>query len=439
MSPRRVAVVGAGPAGFFTTAAVLAEDPDARVDLIDGLPTPYGLVRYGVAPDHQKIKRVVAAYKRTAASERVRYLGNVLVGADPSVADLLACYDQVVLCVGTPLARDLGIPGESLPGSHAATHFVGWYNGHPDHQGHAFDLSTERAVVVGMGNVAIDVARVLLKGAKLEPTDVARSALEALRHCAVREVVLLGRRGAPQAAFTPTELAELAALEGVDVVVDPAQVELSDEAEGWVQAHADKQTRRNLELLRELATTPPTGGKRLVLALQRSPLAVLGKERVEGVEVAVNRVDYTEDWPCPVDTGARERIDAGLVFRAVGYRGAPLPGVPFDAQRGVFPNEQGRVMGADGPVPRLYVAGWAKRGPQGVIGTNRADAKETALAMAADRDSLPAVERPGLQRPDAVEWKDWERLDAHEVAEGAERGRVREKLLTVEAMLDLLS
>jgi ferredoxin--NADP+ reductase len=439
-TPPRVAVVGAGPAGFFTAAALLAGHDSVQIDLIDSLPTPYGLVRYGVAPDHQKIKSVVRAYERTAASDRVRFLGNVVVGDDPTVEHLLERYDQVALCVGTPLPRDLGVPGETLPGSYAATHFVAWYNGHPAHQHHRFDLATERAVVVGMGNVALDVARVLLKGAEaLQPTDIGRTALEALGSCEVREVVLLGRRGAPSVAYTPTELADIADLPDVHVVVDPSELELDAEALAWVEAHGDKTVRRNLDLLGELAQRPPTGSKRLVLKLRRSPVEVLGDERVEGVSVAVNDIDYTGVRPRPTDTGQRERIDAGVVLRAVGYRGSPIPGVPFDAARGVIRNQGGRVQGEGGVVPRLYVAGWAKRGPQGVIGTNRVDAKETVAAMLADLQGLPTVGRPGLHREGAVSWTDWERLDRHELSEGERRGRVREKVLSVEGMLDLLS
>lgn len=440
-APRRVAVVGAGPAGFFATAALLKADPEVRVDLIDALPTPYGLVRYGVAPDHQKIKSVVRAYARTASSERVRYLGNVWIGDDPSVAELLTRYHQVLLCVGTPAARDLGIEGEDLPGSHAATHFVAWYNGHPDHQGHAFDLTATRAVVVGMGNVAVDVARVLLKGASgLAETDLARSALEALEGSQVREVVMVGRRGLPQAAFTPAELAELLALEDVEVVADPADLALDDEAQAWLEAFGTKACRRNMALLQEHVGAQPAGAsRRLILAPHRSPVRVLGTDRVEGLEVGVNTLVFDGERPRPVDTGRRERIDAGLVFRAVGYRGEPLPGVPFDTGRGTIPNTLGRVEGPDGVVPRLYVAGWAKRGPQGVIGTNRADAKETVVCMEEDRAALPTDERPGLERAAAVDWAGWERIDAHEVEEGASRGRVREKVLSVDDMLDLLS
>lgn len=438
---RRVAVVGAGPAGFFATAALLKADPDVRVDLIDALPTPYGLVRYGVAPDHQKIKSVTRAYARTASSDRVRYLGNVWIGDDPSVAELLERYHQVVLCVGTPAARDLGIPGEGLEGSHAATHFVAWYNGHPAHQDHFFDLSARRAVVVGMGNVAVDVARVLLKGADgLAETDLARSALDVLAHSAVREVVMVGRRGLPQAAFTPAELQELLTLDDVEVVVDPADLALGPEAQAWLDTYGTKACRRNLQLLQEQAHAQrPGASRRLVLAPHRSPLRVVGDARVEGLEVAVNGLAFGGERPRPVDTGRREVLEAGLLFRAVGYRGTPLPGVPFDEARGVIPSENGRVVGPDGVVPRLYVAGWVKRGPQGVIGTNRADANETVDAMEADRATLPTDERLGLDRAASVDWAGWERIDAHEVEEGANRGRIREKVLQVDAMLDLLS
>jgi len=442
--PLRVAVVGTGPAGFFTASALLSADVEVVVDLIDRLPTPFGLVRSGVAPDHQKIKSVIRAYARTAQAPNVRYLGNVDVGTAPSVADLLDAYDQVVLCVGTPLDRRLGIDGEDLRNSFAATDFVGWYNGHPHHQHHGFDLTVERALVVGMGNVAIDCARMLVRDPdELATTDMATPALEALRASRVREVVMLGRRGPGQAAFTPTELRELTELDGVDVVIDPAVLQMTSDCVRWVDDHGTKQTRRNLELLQELVGRAPTPGNKVVrLAMLRSPKRLVGDAngRVCGVEVGVNRLAYDGRHSWPEDTGARETIDAGLVFRAVGYRGIELPGVPFDHDRGIYPHTEGRVVGDDGVVPRLYVAGWAKRGPRGVIGTNRADAKETVTSMLADLDQLPAdVARPGHDAEAAVDWSAWEQLDQHERERGEAQGRVRDKMLSVAEMLELLS
>jgi len=441
--PLRVAVVGTGPAGFFTAAALLSSEVEVAIDLVDRLPTPFGLVRSGVAPDHQKIKGVIRAYARTAAADNVRYLGNVEIGSDPSVPDLLAAYDAVVLCVGTPLDRKLGIEGEDLANSFPATDFVGWYNGHPHHQDHDFDLSVRTALVVGMGNVAIDCARMLVRSpAELATTDMARPALEALEASSVREVVLLGRRGPGQAAFTPAELRELIGLDGVDVRIDPALLSLTPDCQRWVTDHGDRRVRRNLKLLRQLAEAEPTPGNKVVrLAMLRSPVRLVGdaEGRVRGAEVQVNRLVYDGGRSWPEDTGQREVIEAGLVFRAVGYRGIELPGVPFDHDRGVYPNDRGRVLAEDGPVPRLYVAGWAKRGPRGVIGTNRADAKETVASMVADLPDFPELPRPGLANDAAVDWAAWERLDREEVARGAEQGRVREKMLSVAEMLELIS
>ena len=440
--PLRVAVVGTGPAGFFTAEALLKADVAVEIDLIDRLPTPFGLVRSGVAPDHQKIKSVIRAYARTAQAPNVRYLGNVSVGHDPSVHDLLTAYDHVVLCVGTPLDRKLGIEGEELGNSYPATDFVVWYNGHPHHQDHDFDLDVERAVVVGMGNVAIDCARMLLRSPdELALTDMASPALEALRRSSVREVVMLGRRGPGQAAFTPVELRELAGLDGVQVVLDASLLDMSDDCARWVDDHGTKQVRRNLDLLRDLPSEAAPGQRVVRLAMLRSPLRILddGTGRVAGVELRVNRLVYDGAKSWPEDTGEREVVDAGLVFRAVGYRGIELPGVPFDHDRGIYPNDLGRVIGDDGVVPRLYVAGWAKRGPRGVIGTNRTDARETVATMISDLPQLPAVERPGLDVQAAVGWAEWEKLDQHELAQGEAQGRVREKMLSVAEMLELLS
>ena len=431
--PLRVAVIGAGPSGFFACQAWLQSGRDVRIDLFDRLPTPYGLIRGGVAPDHQKIKAVTRALERIAASGKVRFFGHVTLGEDVPIEDFLAAYDQVLLTTGAEEARRLGIPGEHLMGVHTATAFVGWYNGHPDHQGHHFDLSGDTAVVVGMGNVAVDVARVLLRDRDtLQASDLAGPALEQLRRSHIHRVLMLGRRGPMQASFTPAELKELIDLDGLDVVVDPAQVELSEEE----LAGASKRVSRNVALLQEVAGERCSSGRCVQLRFWMSPVAFEGATRLESVTLGANRPERRGDRIVAVDTGERTEVKAQLLLEAVGYRSRPIPGVPFCERKGRIHHIDGRVAALDGTViPRLYVAGWAKRGPQGVIGTNRADAKATVERMIEDLPTLPDVPRAGLSPAMATTWEEWKALDDHEVAAGQARGRVREKVLSVEAMI----
>jgi ferredoxin/flavodoxin---NADP+ reductase len=446
--PLRVAIVGAGPSGFYAAAPILASGKTVQVDVIDRLPTPFGLVRGGVAPDHQNIKAVIRAYDKTAALPGFRFLGNVRVGTDVTLEQLLAAYDQVVLATGCESANSLGIPGEDLPGSHSATEFVAWYNGHPDHVHRQFDLSARAAVVVGVGNVSMDVTRLLIRDREtLAKTDIAEHALAALRAAAVTDVYLLGRRGPLQVAFSPAELKEIAELPDVDVVVSPEDLVL-DEASAAALEQEDKAVKQNMELLRELSTRPRSGTRRVHLRLLTSPVAIHGAGRVEAVEVGRN-VLVAGDGQSIVrstasvqfkarDTGHRDTIPAGLVFRAVGYRGTKVPGCPFDERTGTIPNDGGRVRGPSGLIDRLYVVGWAKRGPQGLIGTNRADSKDTVDKMTEDLARLPAqVERApiaGLETQ-AVTWSDWQRIDAAEVARGQQAGKLREKFVSIPEML----
>jgi len=433
----RVAVVGAGPAGLFAVGALVAGGDAVTVDLIDRLPTPFGLVRAGVAPDHQNIKVVARALDRAARSPQVRFYGGVEVDRDVTVEDLLRSYDQVLLAHGAEDARSLDILGESLPGSLSATAFVGWYNGHPDHQGHRVDLNGRTAVVIGAGNVALDVARMLLKApSSLHPTDIASPALESLRHSSLREVVIVARRGPLDAAFTPAELQELMELPDVDAVVDPAQI-----ADDLARAPLvpDKQLRRNMELFAAASAHRPLSRRRVRWVFGRAPTALLGDGQVRAVEFAVQRLERRDGETVATDSGARERIDADLVVRAVGYRGRPLGGVPCDPNTGRTLHLGGRVIHRDGSVvPGLYVAGWAKRGPRGVIGTNRADAKETVTAMLADRALRRGDGQPVAALGQATSWEDWDRLDAWERSRGEAAGRVREKLLSMAAMAEVL-
>jgi ferredoxin--NADP+ reductase len=434
MGALRVAVVGSGPAGFYAAGALLGADPPAEVDLLERLPTPWGLVRLGVAPDHPKIKSVSRAFERIAAQPGFRFLGNVEVGRDVRHDELLELYDAVVYAVGAQSDRRMGIPGEDLPGSWAATEFVAWYNGHPDFQELEFDLSGERAVVIGNGNVAVDVARMLaLTPEELAPTDTTDAAIDAFDGAGVREIVMVGRRGPAQAAFTTPELIELGELAGADVIVDPADLEGAEPT--------DTNSERNLEVLRAYATREPEGrAKRLVLRFLLSPVAILGEQRVEAIELVHNHLEPDADGALrAVPTGERETLTCGIVFRSVGYRGVTLPDVPFDDSRGTIRNERGRVVDERGNVvPGAFATGWIKRGPSGVIGTNKKDATETVELLLADLHGGPRKNRP----PEEVErlllgrgarpvvYEGWTSIDSHERAAGEPLGRPRVKLCT---------
>ena len=430
----KVAVVGSGPAGFYAANALLTADSPAEVDMLERLPTPWGLVRLGVAPDHPKIKDVSRAFEKTASRPGFRFVGNVEVGRDVTHEELRERYDAVVYAVGAQTDRQLGIPGEDLPGSWAATEFVAWYNGHPDYQHLEFDLSGERAVVIGNGNVALDVARMLaLTPEELAPTDTTGAAIDAINAAGIREILVLGRRGPVQAAWTPVEVGELGDLAGADVIVDPAQLELDPASEVQLEA-APPTVKRSVEHLRDYAGREPAGKpRRIVLRFLASPTAIVGDGRVEAVEVARNElVDGRA-----VATEERETIPCGIVFRSVGYRGIALPGVPFDESSGTVPNEGGRVE------PGLYVAGWIKRGPSGVIGTNKKDATETVELLLEDaregrlpggsgEDVLDLLAERGAE---PVLYAGWEAIDAAEKAAGEPHGRPRVKLCSWDDLL----
>jgi ferredoxin--NADP+ reductase len=452
-TPVRIAVIGSGPAGFYAAGHLLKDSAGVvEVDMLERLPTPWGLVRSGVAPDHPKIKSVTRVYEKTAAHPRFRYFGNVAVGEHVSREDLLEHYHAVVYATGSPSDRPLGIPGEDLPGSHPATDFVGWYNGHPDHTDLEFDLlSAERAVVIGNGNVALDVARMLvLAPEELAPTDTADHALEVLAASHVREVVILGRRGPAQAAFTNPELLELGELADAEVIVDEAELERAL-AVSDPQAEEGITCRRNVEILRDYASRTPKGhSKRIVLRFLLSPAAFQADEhgRLGAVELVHNELVPTSTGGLRAQaTDERETLPAGLAFRAIGYRGVPLPGVPFDERTALIPNRAGRVIDPDNDreLAGEYVVGWIKRGPSGVIGTNKKDAQETVDAILTDLASgqLPTPSRkPGELREllaergvEIVDYTDWEAIDSHERAQGEPLGRPRVKLVRTEDML----
>jgi len=450
---RRVAVVGAGPSGFYATAQLL--DAGFEVDLIDLLPTPFGLVRAGVAPDHPKIKSVERMYTKTARRDGFRFFGGIELGTDISRAELRERYHAVLYAIGTSDDNRLGIPGEDRPGSYPATRFVAWYNGHPHACDETFDLSAERAVVVGNGNVAVDVARMLvLDPDELAVTDTADHAIEAFNAAGVREVVLLGRRGPAQAAFTNPELRELGELTRADVDVDPADLDLDADSLHWLETEGDPTAKRNVDLLRDYAGRTPNGHThRVSLRFLRSPIEILGEGedgRVTGLRVARNRIERGDDGRLrAVPTGEEEVIECGLVLRSIGYRGRPLDDIPFDERRGLIRNTGGRVCGEDGePVGGEYVVGWIKRGPSGVIGTNKKDATDTVARIVEDAEAgrLPD---PGAQAdaaavgawlrgaaPGVVEWDGWQAIDEHERGLGEPAGRPRVKLVRLAELFE---
>jgi ferredoxin/flavodoxin---NADP+ reductase len=425
--PLRVAVVGSGPAGFYAAGALLTSDLQVEVDMIERLPTPWGLVRLGVAPDHPNIKAVSRAFEKIAAQPGFRFFGNVELGRDVTHEQLVRIYDAVIYAVGAQTDRQLGIPGEDLTGSWPATEFVAWYNAHPDYQSIPFDLNADRAVVVGAGNVALDVARMLaLAPDELAPTDTTDAAIDAINVSPLREIVILARRGPAQAAFTTPELKEMGELADADVVVHAADLE------GAVGTGTNSE--RNLEVLRDYAARERTGKRRtVVFRFCVSPVEIRGGERVEEIEIVHN--ELVDGGARAVPTDRHETIACGLVFRSVGYRGVALPGVPFDEASGVIPNDRGRVE------PGLYVAGWIKRGPSGVIGTNKKDASETVELLLEDaragllrRESDERLENL-LAGCEVVMYGGWEAIDAAEQGRGEPHGRPRIKFVSWDELL----
>ncbi len=452
-NPLRVAIIGAGPSGFYAAEHILKDEgTHTQVDLFDRLPTPFGLVRGGVAPDHPKIKSVIRVYEKTAAREGFRFFGNVKVGHDLEIDELERLYHAIVYTVGCETDRQLGIPGEELPGSHAATAFVGWYNAHPDYADEQFDLSGDRAVVIGNGNVAMDVARMLaLTGEELRSTDTADHAIEELAKSRIQEIVVLGRRGPAQAAFTNPEIKELGEMVDADVIVDPGDVELDPASEAFIET-ADKTSRVNVEILRDFSQRAPAGKhKRIVLRFLASPVEIQGEGRVERMVIGRNELVDEGGTLRARDTGEREEIECGLVLRSVGYTGIPIEGVPFDERRGLILNEGGRVLDSHDSGHKVghYAAGWIKRGPSGVIGTNKKDALETCRHLLEDV-AAGSVLDPATPEPGAVEdllaekgvryitFEDWQAIDEAEVGRGEPHGRPRVKFVRVEEMLENL-
>ena len=454
-APLRVAIVGAGPSGFYVAEHLLnQEELVVEIDMLERLPTPYGLVRGGVAPDHQKIKAVSATYDKIAANPRFRYYGYVEYGTHMGLEDLRELYHQVVFTTGAPTDNRMDIPGEDLVGSHPATDFVAWYNGHPDYRDLTFDFSGESVAIVGVGNVAVDVARILCRTPEeLAKTDIADYALQALRESRVKEVAMLGRRGPAQAAFTNPELRELGQLPGADLIIRPDEVVLDDLSQAALDGGSDRAAGRKVAMLQEFAARQPEGkARRLTIRFLVSPASLSGDadNRLTAMQLVKNELYATDSGTLrPRPTERVEELPVDMVFRSVGYRGLPLQDVPFDERRGVIANSQGRVLqnGGQEPLTGVYASGWIKRGPTGVIGTNKSDALETVKCMVADaadgnvlNPSGAAVEAAANllreRQPEFFSYADWLALNKVEVSKGKDIGAPRVKFTRIAEMLE---
>ena len=452
----KIAVIGSGPAGFYAAGELFRQQSwEIKVDMFERLPTPFGLVRGGVAPDHQKIKSVQKIYSRIAENENFRFFGNVEFGRDIFQADLLEHYDAVIYSVGSPADRELGIPGEDLSGSHSATEFVAWYNGHPDFCDYKFDLSAKNAFVIGIGNVALDVARILAKTPEeLAETDIADYALDALRASQLEDIWLVGRRGPVQAAFSPAELREFMELAEADVVVEQNVLELDAESKQILETDASNDTKKNIEILKQISLRDVSAKKRRVHFLfLSSPVEISGNDKVEKISLVRNQLLKREDGSLAAQpTEKINEAAAELVFRSIGYHGQPLPDLPFDQKSGTIPNECGQVKDQENGNKlrnREYVAGWIKRGPSGVIGTNKQDAVETVHRMletflnekmeagknCANPDIVPLLEN---RKVEYVSFADWKLIDVHETEAGQKQGRPRVKLTSIAEMLSVI-
>lgn len=448
--PLRVAIIGSGPAGFYAAEALLGAALSVRVDMYERLAAPFGLVRSGVAPDHPKLKQPILVYQQTAQSPGFQFFGNVTVGRDISVAELRQCYHALLFACGAQTDRALDVPGEYLPGSHAATEFVGWYNGHPDYRDLTFDLSHETAVVIGQGNVAVDVCRILAKTAdELRQTDIAAHALEVLAESRIRAIHMIGRRGPAQAKFTHPELRELGALADCDPVVDSRDLVLNPASETELADRANRAQRKSYEVLQEFAARPPpTRRRRCTIEFLKSPLELMGDGKLERVLLMHNRLAGGPFHQHAEPTGAMQTLPCGVLFRSVGYRGVAIPGVPFDAARGVIPNHDGRVTDHGTELPGFYVAGWIKRGPTGIIGTNREDSVLTVSTLLGDLPRFNPAPLPGAAHVTklledrgvrVVSYADWQFIDAEEIRRGVAAGKPREKFTRLQEMLNVLA
>ena len=448
-NPLIVAVVGSGPSGFYAIDALIKAGLEFRINMFERLPVPYGLVRSGVAPDHPKLKQAIRVYARIAESEQFNYLGNVTAGKDISIDELRATHHALILTCGAETDRRLGIPGEDLQGSYTATEFVGWYNGHPDYRERKFDLSHETAVIIGQGNVAADVSRILAKTVdELKHTDIAGHALDALADSKIKNIYVIGRRGPAQAKFTSKELKEFGALAACDPVIDANELVLNPDSETELADKTNAGNKKIYDLFCGFADRELTTDKRCIFTFLKSPREMLGDGRVERLLIEKNTLSGEPFRQSARGSGETFSIDAGIVFRSIGYHGIPMPGVPFDESRGVFSNDKGRII-KDGAVDRgLYTSGWIKRGPTGIIGTNKVDSVETVGMLLEDIDKLDTgesksggagcceiLDRRGVRH---ISFSDWKKIDAAEITRGQTAGKPREKYTSIDEMLALL-
>lgn len=444
----RIAIIGAGPSGMYAADALFKSKLNVRVDAFDRLPTPYGLLRGGVAPDHQKMKSVAAYYDRVAANENFHFYGNVRVGIDISINEIEAYYDAIVISCGAESDKQLGIAGEDLDGSYAATAFVGWYNGHPDYQSLSFNLQAKTAVIIGQGNVAIDVTRILSKTqAELANSDITHAAMEALKNSQIEDIYLVGRRGPVQSAFTKMEIEELGHLENCDIVVDKKDMEIG--AACIKELEGNNKAQKNYEVLKAFSERELTGKpKRIHVKFFRSPLELSGTKAVESIKLGVNQLYGEAGSQSAKTTGESEIIDCQLVLRSVGYKGIGIHGVPIESRLGVIPNIKGQVTKEDGTLlPHLYVTGWIKRGPSGVLGTNKPDSTETINTLLSNLEKLPVAKKRNtdellqLFKEKAIRYvtfSDWQKIDAEEKRRGESTGKPREKFTSVKDILTYL-
>lgn len=445
-----VAIVGSGPSGFYACDALLKSDLHVKITMLERLPVPYGLVRSGVAPDHPKLKQAIQVYARVAESPDFQLLANVTVGNDISVKELSETHHAVIFAYGAETDRKLGVPGEDLMGSYTATEFVGWYNGHTDYRDRIFDLSAETAVVIGQGNVAADVARILAKSVdELKHTDIAEHALDSLAESKIREIYVVGRRGPAQVKFTPKELREFENLELCQAVIDSEEMQLNPESEAELADKSNSGQRKIYDQLTKLSAVADTGKPRKChFTFLKSPVELLGTDRLEKVVFERNQLTGGALQQSARGTGETLELETGILFRSIGYRGVPLAGLPFDDHKGLIPNKDGRIIENDAALSGLYVTGWIKRGPTGIIGTNRADSVATIQSLLEDLETLDTgTEKSGadgvcnlLQSRNVryVSFEEWKSIDQSEIDRGQPKNKPREKYTYVAEMLELL-
>ena len=448
--PLQVAIVGSGPSGFYACEALLKSDICVNINMLERLPVPYGLVRSGVAPDHPKLKQAIKVYARIAESPRFKLLANVKVGLDLSVAELAESHHAVIFANGAETDRKLGVPGEDIPGSHTATEFVGWYNGHPDYRDKIFDLKSETAVIIGQGNVAADVARILAKSVdELKHTDIAEHALDTLAESNIKDIYVVGRRGPAQVKFTPKELREFESLELCQTIIDSEEMLLNPESAIELEDKSNSAQRKIYEQLSKLAALEHSNKPRNChFTFLKSPKELLGTGHLEKVVFERNQLSGDALQQSARGTGETLELETGLLFRSIGYRGIAMPGLPFDEQRGLIPNMDGRISENQLALPGLYVTGWIKRGPTGIIGTNRADSVATVQSLLEDLQTLDTgTEKSGadgvcnlLQTRNVryVSFEEWEKIDQSEIDRGQPKNKPREKYTYINEMLDLL-